>query len=70
MATPLTKAILREVETDRGRRFVELTPRGVIVREPGQRDAVAVPFSAIEDLGWKIKAKQDGHPIPRPRGRR
>lgn len=71
MATKLTRPLRREVETDRGRRFVDVTPHGVVVREPGKGAPPPVPFEAIEDLGWKLKVASEGTPVPRPRrGRR
>ena len=68
MATALTGRLVREIDTPRGRRFVELTAAGVVIREPGRRNPPPpVPFEAIEDLGLKSLAASNGVHVPRPR---
>lgn len=67
MATKMTRKVVREVETSRGTRLVEMTPHGVVVREKRRKAPPPIPWEALEDLGLKLLAKGDGHPIPRPR---
>lgn len=66
MATTLTKAIKREVESPKhGPLTVEVTPHGIITRPKGSPARFGpVPWAVIHDFAMKLEA---GHPTMRRR---
>ena len=61
MTLALTSPVKRETSTLSRRRplIVELTAHAAIIREKGRRDRVTVPWDAVLDLGYKLRARQE-----------